>query len=275
MTTDRLDALLQRFSIHAQMFHSGALCGFHNFPATEPNGQLHLIKAGSVRVQHARATPIDIIEPSLLFYPRPFEHQLLTDPVQGADLACANLSFGSSADNPIALALPAFVVLPLSELQSNIGPVLQLLFDEAFGERCGRRSVVNRLFEVVLVHILRTLLARDHVDGGLLAGLSDPQLALALNAIHADPAKPWTLSALAATACMSRSAFAASFRACVQLTPGDYLTRWRMMVAQDSLRRGRALKLIPGDTGYTSHAAFSRAFKAHTGQSPSAWRAQC
>jgi len=273
-SNDRLDALLQRFSVQAQLFHAGPLCGLNVFPACEPHGQLHLLRAGTVEIRHAGSKAIQIDVPSLLFYPRPFEHRFQTDPTQGAELACANFSFGNSAQNPLALALPSFVVLPLSQLDNGLAHLLELLFSEAFGTRCGRLAVVNRLFEVILVHILRVLLNAKHVDGGLLAGLSHPKLALALNAMHAMSAKAWRLESLAELAHMSRSSFAALFHRTLKITPGDYLVRWRMCVAQDGLRRGRSLSQVQVETGYTSAATFTRAFKAHFGISPRAWLTQ-
>lgn len=57
-------------------------------------------------------------------------------------------------------------------------------------------------------------------------------------------------------------------------TPGQYLQGWRVGLAQQALRQGRPLKRIADDVGYGSEAALSRAFKAHTGQSPREWRGQ-
>ena len=41
---------------------------------------------------------------------------------------------------------------------------------------------------------------------------------------------------------------------------------------QKGLREGRALKHLADDVGYGGEAALSRAFRAHTGQSPREWR---
>ncbi|MFX6461687.1 helix-turn-helix domain-containing protein, partial [Acinetobacter baumannii] len=71
---------------------------------------------------------------------------------------------------------------------------------------------------------------------------------------------------------MSRSVFANVFRDTVGCTPGAYLQRWRIGIAQRALRQGRALKLIADDVGYGGEAALSRAFKAQTGLSPRQWR---
>jgi AraC-like DNA-binding protein len=53
----------------------------------------------------------------------------------------------------------------------------------------------------------------------------------------------------------------------------QYLTQWRLQLAADELARGSAkVASIGARVGYESEAAFSRAFKRATGQSPSAWR---
>jgi AraC-like DNA-binding protein len=73
---------------------------------------------------------------------------------------------------------------------------------------------------------------------------------------------------------MSRSVFATAFRETVGTTPGQYLQGWRVRLAQKALRRGRPLKMISAEVGYGSEAAFSRAFKAHSGLSPRDWKNQ-
>jgi len=269
---DRLDALLAHFSVSARLFHAGALCGVHDFSATQGTGQLHLVREGSVRVHHAGARARVVEGPALMFYPRPLDHRFVTDEKRGADLTCAHVVFRGGAINPIAAALPAFLTLPLARL-TDTQPVLELLFREAFDQRCGRQAVIDRLFEVVIVHLLRAMLDDGAVDGGLLAGLAHPKLAPALVAMHGDAAREWTLPQLAASAGMSRSAFAAAFRERVGMAPGEYLARWRVCLAQDLLRKGEPLKRIAPRVGYGGIAALSRAFRQACGVSPRAWLA--
>jgi AraC-like DNA-binding protein len=269
---DRLAALLQHFSLSARLFHSGPLCGIHDF-APEPGlGQLHLVRAGRIVARHHGAAPdLEADGPCLLFYPRPMAHRFECDAVAGPDMACAHVRFGDGPGSPLAEALPAVVALPLDQV-SGAAPVLEVLFAEAFGARCGRQAVVDRLFEAVLVMVLRELMTRGRVDAGLLAGLADPKLARALVAIHEAPAADWSLAALAAQAGLSRSLFAASFREVVGITAGDYLARWRIGLAQHWLRQGRPLKWIAGEVGYAGEAALSRAFKARCGMAVREWR---
>lgn len=267
---DRLNALLHRFSASARMFHAGPLCGVNPIPTPPGQGQLHLIRRGTVRVEHGRRRT-NITVPSLLFYPRPLGHRFVTDAEAGADMVCAQVEFNGGAINPLVLALPDFVVMPLAELD-DASVVLDLLFREAFGAQCGRQSVIDRLFEVVLIHVLRKLMQAGAMHEGLLAGMAHPQLHKALVAAHEDPARAWSLPEMSAIAGMSRSNFAAVFKQTVGSTPGEYLAAYRLCIAQGMLRRGLPLKHIAQDVGYGSTAALSRAFKAGCGASPREWR---
>lgn len=269
MAVDRLQGLLQRFSVSAHTFHSGPLCGIRDFQANG-QGQLHLVRRGPVEVRHTGAQ-LTVTEPSLLFYPRPLAHRFLTDADIGADMACADLAFGPGDRHPLPRALPAFLCLPLADLR-GAQPVLELLFDEAFARRCGRQAVVDRLFEVVLVLVLRHLLDSRLVQDGPLAGLGHPQLARALAAMHDAPARPWTLDALAGVAGMSRSRFAQVFAQVVGQPPAAYLAAFRITLAQEALQRGDGLERIAQQVGYGSAAALSRAFTAACGVSPRRWR---
>jgi len=181
------------------------------------------------------------------------------------------LSFAGGTANPIAAALPPVVCLPLAQLQGSEA-VLQLLFAEAQAQNCGRQAMLDCLFEVVLIQVLRKLMEQGQTKAGLLAGFAHQRLRRALVAMHESPEKEWSLDELADVAGMSRSVFANNFRSVVGVTPGNYLQRWRVGLTQKSLLQGRSLKLIAQDVGYGSEAALSRAFKAQSGKSPREWR---
>ncbi|MEO8673032.1 MAG: AraC family transcriptional regulator [Tahibacter sp.] len=268
---DRLEALLERFSVRAQMFHSGTLCGINDLTPDGDTGQLHLIKRGSVDVSLGGPVALHITTPSLLLYPRPLPHRFVMDSNDGADLACAHLRFDGGSANLIANTLPACICFPLDQMQ-GIDGVLALLFDEAFDDRCGRKAMLDRLFEVVLIQVLRHLMNNGQTQVGMLAGLAHPKLRHAIIAMHEHPADEWGLDALAAKSGMSRSVFANTFRDVVGCTPGIYLQAYRVALVQQGLRHGRALKLIADEVGYGSESALSRAFKAQCGMSPREWK---
>ena len=108
-----------------------------------------------------------------------------------------------------------------------------------------------------------------------LSGLRDQYVGRALMALHANPARDWTLEALAQEAALSRSAFAERFTQFVGHPPMQYLTNWRMQLATNYLRNGtESVAAIANRVGYESEAAFSRAFKKVVGAPPSEWREQ-
>jgi transcriptional regulator GlxA family with amidase domain len=110
------------------------------------------------------------------------------------------------------------------------------------------------------------------VEVGMLAGLAHQQLRRAIVAMHQQPEQDWTLELLAEQAGMSRTSFATSFRDTVGQTPGSYLQRWRIGLAQKFLKQMHPLKMIASRVGYGTEAALSRAFRAQTGTSPREWR---
>jgi AraC-like DNA-binding protein len=268
---DRLAALLDHFSVSARTFHAGALCGINTLDANDPYGQLHLVQDGEVEVHHGTAQPVRVTEPSLLLYPRPLAHRFATDKQRGANFVCAHVQFEGGTANPIAAALPPFICLPLDRLQS-CQPLLQSLFTEAAASNCGRQAMLDRLFEAVLIHVLRELMVQGQVQACMLAGMAHERLRKALVAMHESPQRDWSLEDLADQAGMSRTVFATTFRDTLGCTPGSYLQRWRIGLAQKLLRQGQALKFIATEVGYGSEAALSRAFSSHTGMSPREWR---
>lgn len=279
MSLDRLSALLERFRVRTHFFHAGPLCGVDKFDAEPGRGFLHLLRRGEMVVTHHAGDgvlrKIAICEPTLLFYPQPLSHTFHNAPVGGADFVCAAVTFAGGAAHPLVRALPPLIVVPLAQVEGLEG-ALALLFGEAERARCGQRLLADRLFEVVLVQLLRWML--DHpgqcgIATGLMAGLGDPALARALTGLHEHPGKTWTLEAMAQQAGMSRSGFAARFKEVVGTTPADYLTDWRLALAKARLRRGDAVKLIADNLGYANASALSRVFAQRVGMSPRAWLA--
>ncbi|ANH69944.1 AraC family transcriptional regulator [Mitsuaria sp. 7] len=270
---DRLASLLTHFAVRAETFQTGALCGISPVPTPAGCGQLHLIREGRVEVHHGAPDPLLIEEPSVLLYPRPLAHRFITDSREGAHFVCANVAFEGGASHPIAAALPPWICLPLTAV-APCEPVLQMMFFETGHGYCGRQAVLDRLFEVLLIWLLRVLMDQGKVQSGMLAGMSHAKLKLALIAMHDTPQRDWSLNDLANEAGMSRTVFANGFRDVVGCTPAAYLQGWRIGLAQKGLRAGRALKHIASDVGYSGEASLSRAFRDHVGVSPREWLKQ-
>jgi AraC-like DNA-binding protein len=94
-------------------------------------------------------------------------------------------------------------------------------------------------------------------------------MSAAMSAMHDDPAHRWTVEQLAAQAGMSRSIFAARFKETVGDSPMEYLTRWRMLLAEEKLASSRdSISGIARSLGYESQSAFTKTFKRVMGRSP-------
>ncbi|GAB7188482.1 AraC family transcriptional regulator [Kitasatospora sp. Ki12] len=157
------------------------------------------------------------------------------------------------------------------ELRAAVG----LLAGELESPRPGAAAVVPALLDTLLMFILRAWSERsaDGPEHGWAAALADPALGRALQAVHAEPGRSWTVGTLAAEAGLSRAAFARRFTAAVGRPPLGYVTWWRMALATRLLRDSDLpLGVLAARVGYTSEFAFSHAFKRHHGLAPGRYR---
>lgn len=150
----------------------------------------------------------------------------------------------------------------------RLATLVQLVNDESRAQRAARDVVLARLLEVLLIEALRGAPGAD-ASPGLVRGLADARLAHALRALHAAPARAWTVADLAREAALSRSGFFERFSRTVGVAPMAYLLTWRMALAQDLLRRGAAtVAEVAERVGYGSASTFTVAFARHVGQPP-------
>ena len=153
------------------------------------------------------------------------------------------------------------------------GAVLRLLAREAETIEPGGEAVMTRLADVLVIQVLRHWLRSADTATGWLTALRDPQVGHAIGRMHARPDDEWTLVKLARVANMSRSAFAERFTTLVGEPPMRYLAGWRLDQARAHLARTNdPIAAISTRVGYTSEAAFSRAFKRYHGVTPGAVR---
>ncbi|MEU6641615.1 AraC family transcriptional regulator [Saccharomonospora sp. NPDC046836] len=187
-------------------------------------------------------------------------------------LICGAVRLGHPAAHHIVALLPKVI-----HIEPTIGPhaewmqtTLRLVASEAAEVRPGGEAVLTRLSDILVIQTLRAWIEHDPAaQRGWLGALRDPQIGRAIALIHRDPARDWTLAALANEIAMSRSAFAARFTDLVGEPAMHYVTRWRMQVARAWLADdGGTVAEVAGKLGYQSEAAFSRAFKRVLGVSP-------
>lgn len=141
-------------------------------------------------------------------------------------------------------------------------------------ERHGDPLICRMMAATVLFSLVRAWAARGCAPDGWPLQHGDPFLARVIDAIHADPGRNWSIEQLAGVAAMSRSVFAARFRAAYGRSPAGYVTAVRMAEARRMLADGRSVSSVSRDLGYGSDEGFSRAFRRETGMAPSRWRAE-
>ena len=174
-------------------------------------------------------------------------------------------AFGSDDADLLVSLLPKCVHV---RGQGRLTTLVDLVNEEWGGKRPGRDVVVTRLVEVLLIEALRST-ASPAAPPGLLRGLADERLAVALRQMHDRPRHDWTVVELAREAALSRSTFFERFRRELGVSPMEYLLGWRMTLAKDLLRRERAgVAKVANLVGYSSASTFSTAFTRHVGTPP-------
>lgn len=149
-------------------------------------------------------------------------------------------------------------------------PVLDSMKREICAGRIGFAGILARLAEVAAAMIVRGWIECGCENAsGLLAALRDPRLALAILALHREPGREWTVAQLAAQSHVSRSVFARRFQTTIGVPPLRYATELRMRLAKQLLTHEKvSIDVVARRLGYTSQAAFSRAFKRVIGRPP-------
>jgi AraC-like DNA-binding protein len=188
---------------------------------------------------------------------------------------CGTFTIGDPQASHLLASLPAAIIL-----RGDRGPALEglevarrMLLFEMQSPSQGSAVMIARILDLLFIQILRAWAAGPDAEPNWLAGALDPQIGLALSAVHRDPGHDWKVEELAQACCLSRSAFAARFVARVGMPPAAYLAHVRLDAATDLLRdTALPVTLIAANVGYMSEAAFSRAFKRRYGTPPARWR---
>ncbi|MCZ8387860.1 AraC family transcriptional regulator [Achromobacter xylosoxidans] len=307
LSSDLISELLTGMRLRGVQYRRiqvGAPVGL-GFRARPGHAYFHYLAVGNAVLRSADGALHPLSAGNAVLIPQGDAHHLLSDPrapVRDIDeVAAAPLgeqvsgvdTCPSTHDTPSAVLFYGCMAFDLGGMQ-GLGPLMPgLMLVDAASERypgalalldamkreiCAGRigfaGILARLAEVVAAMIVRGWIESGCDDAaGLVAALRDPRLARAILALHRQPGRDWTVEELAAQCNVSRSVFAQRFQATIGTPPLRYATELRMRLASQWLSHER----LPIDTvaerlGYTSQAAFSRAYKRVTGQSPGARR---
>jgi AraC-like DNA-binding protein len=263
----------------------------------------HLIAAGACTIELATGERRTVSAGDVLLMPFPGAHKFsngeFSDMPNVLDLFCAgpvkgmwSINYGGGGEEtrfvcgylesseflftPIFRTLPPLLVDRTGDdkvsaiLTSTVTDIVAL----AWAATPGTELMLGRMMEMLFVEVLRRYAARLPKDAtGWFAALNDPIVGRALQFVHGDPARRWTVDDLARETGTSRTVLAERFNAIMGQAPIEYVTGWRIQLAAERLRNSQhSLAAIAADVGYESETAFSRAFKRVTGVTPGRWR---
>lgn len=176
------------------------------------------------------------------------------------------------------LLLDSLPTVAVVNAHSDSAPILQwalgLLVQEVTHRSPGGAMMAQQLGNIMLIQVLRQYLGTEqNSSAGWLFALSDSRVNRALEAIHGDPSRRWSVQQLADVAGVSRSTFALNFKQKVGFGPLEYLLRWRMQLASRRLVASNVtISSVAQSLGYDSDSAFSSAFKRVMACSPREYR---
>jgi AraC-like DNA-binding protein len=290
--SDILRLLNLRSSVyfHSSFCGSWAIDGKNAYQAT-----FHLIARGNCWLHLTeKDASIALTGGDLVVFPRDVAHTI-SDSQQppdktdnpprpaGADetpttsLICGYFDFESPQANPLLDAMPDVVHIKNEDPDrtSAMNTLLNFITTETEADAPGSEAVVDKLTEILFIHVIRAYMLQSNTDKGFLAALTDRSLSKVVTTIHKEPGSKWSVDRLAEQAGMSRSAFSKHFQQITDMTPMQYVTRWRMQVAYEALRNTKtSVAVIAERSGYQTEASFRKAFKETTGLGPGAVRKQ-
>jgi len=192
-----------------------------------------------------------------------------------ATLVCGHFEFDKNIDHPFIKELPSIIHINDTDLNqfSWLKSVTELVIQEAGKELSGSDIIVNKLGEVLFIHLLRAYIEKNKSTKGFVAAIQDDRISKVLKEIHSSPQNNWQLNSLARVAGMSRTSFTNRFKVLVGATPHNYLTQWRLLQARELLiESDYSIREIAEKVGYQSEAAFNRVFKEKVNQTPLKFR---
>lgn len=287
--------LLDGIELDAAAFHVGQYCGcWRASSAGRALGSFHLVLRGGCFLHIAGAEPIALHARDGVFLLRDIGHflsphadpagpafgapmQPLRPPGAAADgatgLACGFFQFRGALGELIADSFPDYLIVRGGQngLQAA-GALFDLILAEAGGDPARPSPLMARLVELLFFYLIRHLGRREPHAAGVLALLRRTEFAPLLDGMLRQPGADWSIASMARLAHMSRASFCKHFAAACGHPPAQFLMLLRMRIAAQRLHAGDSVERAAEHVGYSSHAAFSRAFARAHGEQPGAYR---
>lgn len=303
---DALSRLIRLARLRGSVDVRCLVAGSHTLdnPATEKGrAPFHVLLSGACTLELPDRS-IDLVAGDMVLLPRGTEHRVhvagqgaaagvtrrddaplalitnvagaeggLDDPV---DLFCGHYTWGTGPGQVLMDMLPDVVHVTLERGDAGeddgtaLGSLSALMRDEARRAGPGTEAVLDALSDVLLTLALR---GTPGLGGAVWLASTHDVVRSVHEAVLSDPAHAWRIEELAALNAMSRATFIRYFTRETGMSPGDFLTRLRMLLATDMLTRtDRSVAAIAAAVGYGSESSFGRIFRLTTGDTPAQLR---
>ena len=190
-------------------------------------------------------------------------------------MICGNFTLSQPLRGRLLGLLPPLLLLKPKTDDGWFDAILQRMVNESAVERPGQRVALSRMTEMLFVEVLRCWIKSLRPgEGGWIGAMADPHIGPALQLIHEQLDRPWTVRELGHHVGLGRSAFSARFTKLIGQPVHRYLVARRMAEAAFLLESGdEGIAQIASRVGYETTAAFSKLFHRHHGLSPGRYRA--
>jgi len=288
---DILSDYLKTFNLSAHVFlHTNFFGSWAVDTSGEEKATFHMIARGAAWLHLPNSDiPIALRSGDIVVFPNDAVHTISNDqspppPEQVRNqpndpndkgpitsLICGYFTFERHHWNPLLNALPEVMVIKGEDIANTalMDDIIRNIIYETETEGAGSDVIVDKLSEVLFIHVVRTHMQQQKTSAGFIAAFADKQISTALASFHSIPGNSWSVERLASIAVMSRSAFADKFHKLVEMPPMTYVACWRMQLAHRVLSEAKEpVAQVAEKVGYHSEAAFAKVFKKHFGYGP-------
>jgi len=147
-------------------------------------------------------------------------------------MICGNFTLSQPLRGRLLELLPPLLLLKPKTDDGWFDAILQRMVNESAVERPGQRVALSRMTEMLFVEVLRCWIKSLRPgEGGWIGAMADPHIGPALQLIHEQLDRPWTVRELGHHVGLGRSAFSARFTKLVGQSMHRYLIARRMSEA--------------------------------------------
>lgn len=282
--------LAQQSRSATSVFHMGRYC--HDWKATTHHTgkpSFHLVLEGECWLQigdNQKTIPLNEGDIVFFFSDMPFylisspEKQPeelprktmrpLKEPTQDDTALLCGFLHPSTCESELLFALMPEYLLITRDMQVNkkLRHLFELVKIECISTEENCELAVTRLTDLLLVYVVEQVMDYHLVDVNLLqAAQSNPLTELFIQIIYS-PAEEWSIERMAGLVSMSRSTFIRKVQTVTSYSPNELVSRMRINVAVNLLRRGHSIDDVAVQVGYESSSGFYKAFRKVTDITP-------